>query len=95
MARYQQIHDHPEIARTLRTGHPRPYKTIQCTDCGSDMSGVHLIYIDNGDVLCGSCLKARILNNYTIDDLADALGVRRITAGDYIEELEEYPNDGD
>ena len=95
MARYPEIPDHPDIACALRTGHPRTYKAIQCVDCGSEMFGVHLIYIDNGDILCGSCLKARILNNCTIDDLADALGVRRITAGDYIEELEEYPNDGD
>ena len=95
MARYPEIPDHPEIACALRTGHPRPYKSIQCADCGSEMSGVHLLYIDNGDVLCGSCLKARICDGFTIDDLADALGVRRITAGDYIEELEEYPNDGD
>jgi len=53
------------------------------------MYGAHLIYIDNGDVLCGSCLKERIEDGYSIDDLAEALDVRKATAGDYLEELED------
>ncbi len=94
MARHLEIPDHPEIAHTIRSGYPRPYKTIRCADCGLEMSGVHLIYIDNGNALCGTCLKARIRDGYTIDDLADALDVRRITAGDYLKELEENSYDG-
>lgn len=83
------IPDHPEIACALRTGYPRPYKSVRCEDCGSEMSGSHRMYIDNGDVLCGSCLKARILDEYTTDDLADAFDIRKTTAGDYLDEIME------
>lgn len=82
------IPEHPEIARTLRTGYPRSCKDVQCKDCGSAMSGTHRIYVDNGDVLCGSCLKIRIHDEHTVDDLADAFDIRKTTAGDYLEELE-------
>jgi len=89
MKKSRSIPDHPDIARALQTGYSRHYKTIRCVDCGSEMYGAHLIYIDNGDVLCGSCLKERIEDGYSIDDLAEALDVRKATAGDYLEELED------
>lgn len=81
--------DHPEIAHALLTGYPKPFKCVRCADCGEDFSGDHKMYISDGDAVCGDCLKDRLLQAYDIDDLADAFDVRKTTAGDYLEELEE------
>lgn len=88
MQRFPAIPDHPAIAHALRTGYPRPYKSIKCADCGQEFSGDHRIYISDGDTVCADCLKNRILEDYSIADLADAFDVRKTTAGDYLEELE-------
>lgn len=89
MAKFPEIPDHPEIARALRTGHPRSYKHLMCADCGAEMAGSHLVYVCDGDTVCGACLKKQILKNYSIDDLAEAIGVRSTTVSDYIEEQED------
>ena len=95
MARYPEIPDHPEIACALRTGYPREYKSVQCADCQQEFSGEQKLYISDGDIVCGDCLKERILEAYSIDDLADAFDIRKTTAGDYLEELEEDTYDGE
>ncbi len=95
MARYTEIPDHPEIARTLSTGHPHKSNSVKCADCEQEFSGDQKMYISDGDIVCGDCLKERILEAYDIDDLADAFDIRKTTAGDYLEESEEDPYDGD
>lgn len=95
MARYPEIPDHPEIACALRTGCPREYKSVQCADCEQEFSGDERIYISDGDAVCADCLKERLLEAYSIDDLADAFDIRKTTAGDYLEELEDNPYDGE
>ena len=85
--------DHPEIARTLRTGYPYPLKTLFCADCGCELTGD--IFISDGDVICADCLKERLLESYSIDDLADAFDIQKTTASDYLEESEENPYDGE
>lgn len=95
MARYPEIPDHPNIAFALRTGHPREYKSVQCADCEQEFYGDEKMYISDGDIVCGKCLKERLLEACDIDDLADAFGVRKTTAGDYLDELEEDPYDGE
>lgn len=87
--------DHPDIARTLEAGYPRSHKSVCCADCGQEFGGYDRIYIDGDDAVCGNCLKDRLLETHSIDDLADAFDVRKTTAGDYLEELEEYPYDGE
>ena len=90
-----EIPDHPDIARTLLTGYPHESKGIICADCEKEMYGDEKVYISDGDTVCGDCLKERLLEAYDIDDLADAFDIRKTTAGDYLEELEENPYDGD
>lgn len=95
MARYPEIPDHPDIARTLLTGHPHESKSVKCADCEQEFYGDERIYICDGDTVCADCLKERLLEAYSIDDLADAFDIRKTTAGDYLEESEEDPYDGD
>ncbi|MBR4109337.1 MAG: hypothetical protein IKK41_03345 [Oscillospiraceae bacterium] len=90
-----KIPDHPDIARTLLTGCPREYKSVQCADCEKELYGDEKIYISDGDTVCGDCLKKRILEDYDIDVLADAFDIRKTTADDYLEESEENPYDGE
>ena len=89
MAKHLKITDHPEIACALRTGHPREYKCVHCADCQQEFSGDQKVYISDGDVVCGDCLKERILEAYDIDDLADAFDIRKTTAGDHLNEIME------
>lgn len=95
MARYPEIPDHPDIARTLLTGYPHESKSVKCADCEQEFSGDERIYISDGDSVCADCLKARILETYSIDDFADAFGIWKTTACDYLEESEENPYDGE
>ena len=95
MARYPEIPDHPDIARTLFTGYPHESKSVKCADCEQEFYGDERIYICDGDAVCADCLKERLLEAYSIDDLADAFDIRKTTAGDYLEESEENPYDGD
>lgn len=88
MARFAQIPDHPEIACALRTGYPRPVKSVKCADCGEEFTGDHRMYISDGDLVCENCLRSRIEENYNSDDLAEAFGMECTTAGRYIEEQE-------
>ena len=63
--------------------------------CEKEFYGDERIYICDGDAVCADCLKERLLEAYSIDDLADAFDIRKTTAGDYLEESEENPYDGD
>lgn len=84
-----KIPDHPDIARTLLTGYPHESKTVICADCEKELYGDEKIYISDGDTVCGDCLKKRILEDYDIDDFADAFDIRKTTAGDYLDEIME------
>lgn len=89
MAQHMEIPDHPDVACALLTGYPRAFesfKHIECEDCGHELYGDQKIYLHDGDIVCGTCLKKRILEAYSIDDLADAFDIRRTTADDYINE---------
>ena len=89
MARYPEIPDHPEIACTLLTGYPRDHKGVLCVDCEQEFYGDERIYISDGDTVCADCLKERLLEAYSIDDLADAFDIRKTTVGDYFDEITE------
>lgn len=95
MAQYPEIPDRPDIARTLLTGYPHKSKFVKCADCEQEFSGDERIYISDGDAVCADCLKERLLEAYDIDDLADAFDIRKTTAGDYLEESEGNPYDGE
>ena len=90
-----RIPEHPEIEMALRTGYPHESKSVKCADCEQEFSGDEIIYISDGDSICADCLNERLLEAYSIDDLADAFDIRKTTAGDYLEESEENPYDGD
>ena len=79
-----QIPDHPEIACALRTGYPREYKSVQCADCQQEFSGDQEMYISDGDVVCGDCLKERLLDAHGIADLAAAFDIAGTTVSDYL-----------
>ena len=80
--------EHPEIARMLRTGHPRPYKSVKCADCEQEFYGDDQMYIDEGELVCGCCLKARLLDAHGIADMAEAFDISGTTAEAYLEEQE-------
>lgn len=80
------IPEHPDIARALRTGYPRPYKSVRCKDCQQEFSGGDQMYIDAGDIICGKCLKDRLLDAYGIADLAAAFDIQGVTVEEYLEE---------
>ena len=88
MARYPEIPDHPEIARTLRTGHLNKSKSVECTDCQQKFCGNEKMYIDKGEVVCGYCMKNRLLDTYSIADLAEAFDIASITAEAHLAEQE-------
>ena len=90
MPRYPEIPDHPEIACALRTGYPRQIRYVRCADCGKQFSGDHKMYLSDGDLICGGCLRDRILENYDDDDLAEAFGMEKTTACEMIENEEDY-----
>ena len=89
MARYPEIPDHPDVARALLTGQPHESKSVKCSDCEQEFYGDKRIYICDGGTVCGNCLKERILESYSIDDLADAFDIRKTTVGDYLNEIME------
>jgi hypothetical protein len=73
----------------MRTGYAYSGKSVQCADCEQEFYGDEKMYINNGDVVCGTCLKERILDARDIDDLADAFDVPRTTAGEHLRKQEE------
>lgn len=89
MARYPEIPDHPEIAHALRTGFPRPYKSVKCTDCEQECYGDEKMYISDSEPVCSKCLRNRLLEDYDIDDLADVFDIKKTTAYDYLTETED------
>lgn len=89
MAKRLEVPDHPDVARALRTGYPRQYDHLMCADCGSEMTGSNRVYISDGDTVCGTCLTRRILENYSIDDLAEAFDVRCTTVIEFKEGQED------
>ena len=74
--------DHPEIARTLRTGYPYSLKSLFCADCGKEL--INKLYISDGDTLCENCTRERILANYDTADLAAAFDIQQTTVEDYL-----------
>jgi hypothetical protein len=84
MARYQQIPDHPEIAHALRTGHPHNSNSVKCADCEQDFYGDETMYISDGELVCGNCMKDRLLDAHGIADLAAAFDIAGTTVSDYL-----------
>lgn len=83
------IPDHPEIARALRTGYPRPLPPhVTCRDCDKELYGDDPVYLVDGAIVCEGCLEERI-DEMMIADLAERLGMERTTAGEYLEGLHE------
>jgi len=69
------IPDHPDIARALATGYPHPEKPcIRCCDCNKSLTDKD-VYDWDGDFLCEGCVKERIEENFTISEIAAALGI--------------------
>ncbi len=71
------IPEHPDIARTLATGYPRPSvrPPAHCCDCGKELWGDDSVFDWDGDQLCETCVKDRIEENFDIRAVADALGI--------------------
>lgn len=81
-----QIPEHPDIAMALRTGYPHKCRSIQCADCGREFFGDAAMYISDGELVCGECLKDRILANYSIADLAAAFDIAGSTVAEHLEQ---------
>ncbi len=80
------IPEHPEIAMALATGYPHPERPcIHCCDCDKALTNEDVFDWD-GDILCEGCVKERIEENYTISEIAVALGIPRKPA--YLWEVE-------
>ena len=79
-----QIPEHPEIANTLRTGYPHRSRSVKCTDCQQAFCGNEKMYIDEGELVCGYCMKNRLLDVHSIADLAEAFDIQGTTVSDYL-----------
>lgn len=82
-----RIPEHPEIEMALRTGYPKKTRFVRCVDCGADLFGDSELYESDGDLICGECLKERILGNYSVADLAAAFDIPVTTVSEYLEEV--------
>ena len=89
MARYPEIPDHPDIARTLLTGYPHESKSVKCADCEQEFYGDERIYICDGDAVCADCLKERLLDTHSIADLAEAFDIQGTTVEAFFAEKED------
>ena len=84
-----EVPEHPDIARTLRTGYPQPVSEVKCADCGRHMIGEDRVYIIDGDTVCEECTKERLLDAYGIADIAKAFDIYGMSAHRYVEIMEE------
>ena len=82
--------EHPEIEMALRTGYPKIPGSVQCADCGADLFGDTHIYESDGDLICGECLKERILDKYSIADLAAAFDIPGTTVAEHLAQEGRY-----
>lgn len=85
-----QIPEHPEIAMALRTGYPHKCSSVQCADCGRELFGDAELYESSGDLICGECLKSRLLTNYSIADFAAAFDIAGTTVAEHLEQGDDY-----
>ena len=80
--------EHPDVARALLTGYPHKVKTLECLDCGKDFSGDAQLYNWDGDLICGDCLRERLLENFSNHEFAEAFGISCITVSEHFEYME-------
>ena len=80
MPKLPLIPDHPLIANAQRTGYPHTCKSVRCDE---------KMYICDGDIVCGDCLKDRLLDTYGIADLAQAFNISGTTVSDYLNSQED------
>jgi len=83
------IPDHPLIANAQRTGYPHTCKSVRCVDCEQDFYGDEKMYICDGDIVCGDCMKDRLLDAYGVEDLARAFDISGTTVSDYLNSQED------
>lgn len=73
------IGDCPEIKRALATGYPHPprewHTAVVCDDCGAELSDDAPVYEWDGDFLCERCVRERIKEDFSIQEIAEALGI--------------------
>ena len=77
--------EHPEIEMALRTGYPHRIHTLECADCEESFSGDAMLYNSDGDLVCGDCLRQRILGNCDNHQLAEAFGISCVTVAEHFE----------
>lgn len=80
------IPDHPDIARTLRTGYPHPIRYIRCTCCDRIMTADQTVYRMDAEDLCAGCFVEAILDNHSADEFAQILDVRSCPVAAVLEE---------
>lgn len=81
--------EHPEIEMALRTGYPHRIHTLECADCGESFSGDAMLYNWDGDIICGHCLRDRILENFSDHEFAEAFGISCVTVSEQFEYMRE------
>lgn len=85
------IPDHPEIACALATGYPHPVKEyfVNCEDCGNELTGMDKVFDYDGDPLCEECFRERLMEDMSMEEIAEKLGFIVKDAYDYAAEMEE------
>lgn len=85
------IPDHPEIARALATGYPGPIHerpiVIPCSGCGAELAEDDLVYDWMGELICETCVKIRMEEDFSIQEIAEAMGIMCREAAQYEEVL--------
>lgn len=72
------IPDHPDIAKTMATGYPKPERepsVVHCADCRREISRCEMVFEWDNDILCEDCCRDRINENFTVGEVAKALQI--------------------
>lgn len=81
------IPEHPQIARTLATGHPEPAsEPVRCDVCGSEFELDESVFLYDGEKLCSACCLDRVLEEYSFEKIAEAMKIAFKSLPRYLEE---------
>lgn len=81
-----QIPDHPVIRNMEATGYPHPVKeyVANCEDCGEELTGTDKVFDYDGDPLCEECFRERLMEDMSMEEIAEKLGFIVKDACDYV-----------
>lgn len=81
------IPEHPQVARALATGYPEPIPdSIFCEECSHEFEADDKVYLYDGERLCENCCRERIMEDFDVEQIAEALQIVVKSLPQYLEE---------